>query len=793
MKPTINIIIFFLSIYTLNAQYKIQGTVNDFHNKTPLSNVIIELGKHKTLSDKAGNFILPKVAQGTYLLRASHPDCEPFSEEITVDKNLQLSLFLEHHIHEIETVAILGKHKNSGSLILKSLNKEELSRNITENLGNVLTSVSGVSVLKTGNNIAKPIIHGLYGSRISIMNDGVKMAEQEWGVEHAPNIDINNYQHIDVIKGASALKYGSDAIGGVIILEPENFPKKDTLRGDLSLTGISNGRGFGIDANLAQTWKSGWLIKSSGSMKKLGDLDAPYYNLKNTGIDFSSFNFALSKNTFKSGFSFDYYLTNQQIGILRDSHVSSFGDYERAMSAVIPVYSGSFSYDINNPKQEVEHHLAKISGYKRLENLGKISAAYSFQYNHRKEFDLRRGDLNNIPSLDLRLMTHEFTLNDLLEREKWSLESGINAGFQNNYSNPDTQTRRLVPNYDKYSLGAYSVFKYKFSNTFNTEAGIRYDYQFYDVTKWYDKSDWDRYYAADFSQFFVRTNANRVLTRPQLPFENFSYNVGLEYHPSKNFNLKLNYAKVGRTPNIAELFSDGLHHSAAIIERGNMGIKTEQGHQFNLLVDTKFEILNGLQISLNPYFFTSNSFINEIPNGVLQPTQAGTFPVWQYQQIKAKMYGIDTDISLGINDYLSYQGKASFVYGQDETHLEPLILMMPTNFRNSLNFEKKEWNQFYFNLENIIFLHQNRFPVHNLEYETYENGNLVDKTLDISTPPKGYSLWNIQTGIRFGKNFSTGLAINNIFNTSYRDYLNRLRLFADEAGRSFILNFKFNF
>lgn len=66
----------------------------------------------------------------------------------------------------------------------------------------------------------------MYGSRVAILNNGVKMAEQEWGVEHAPNIDINNYQHIDVVKGASALKFGGDAIGGVVLLEPAIYPKK---------------------------------------------------------------------------------------------------------------------------------------------------------------------------------------------------------------------------------------------------------------------------------------------------------------------------------------------------------------------------------------------------------------------------------------------------------------------------------------------------------------------------------------------------------------------------------------
>jgi iron complex outermembrane receptor protein len=68
----------------------------------------------------------------------------------------------------------------------------------------------------------------------------------------------------------------------------------------------------------------------------------------------------LQKNTFKSGISFDYYLTNQNLGILRDSHVSTPRDYEAAMNTPVPFYSGKFSYDIDNPRQLVEHHLAKF-------------------------------------------------------------------------------------------------------------------------------------------------------------------------------------------------------------------------------------------------------------------------------------------------------------------------------------------------------------------------------------------------------------------------------------------------
>jgi len=794
MKLIYSLLLIFCGLAFTNAQktFTVQGFVQDFHDKTMLENTVVKIGDFATKTDKKGRFSINNIPPGNYTLIAKHPDCNDYTENVGVTQDLQLTVLLEHHVQNIETVTIHGSHKTNGSLVIKTLDKSEIERNSTDNLGNLLSKISGVTALRTGNTISKPVIHGLYGSRISILNNGVRLAEQEWGVEHAPNIDINNFQHIDVIKGASALKYGSDAIGGVVVLEPEIFPKKDTVKGVLGISGISNGRGLALDADVAKVWKNGWAVKSGGSIKKLGDQSAPDYNLKNTGMDFSSFNFTVQNNTYEKGISFDYYLTNQNIGILRDSHVSSSGDYDRAMNANPPVYSGNFSYDIDNPRQVIEHHIAKVSTFKRFENIGKLSATYSYQYNHRQEYDIRRGDLKDTPSLDLELMTHQFNMNDLLEREKWSLETGIDGSFQNNYSDPATKARRLIPNYDKYTAGAYSVFKYKISHDFNLEAGARYDFARYDVTKWYDKSDWEQRYADVFPEFYVKTDQNRVLTRPQLNYNNVSFNAGLEYRPNADFDLKFNYAKVGRSPNVAELFSDGLHHSAGIIETGDMGLKNEQGHQFNLTVDSRFNVLHGLNVSVNPYFFITKNLINEIPVGI-KGTIRGVFPEWAYQQIDAKMYGLDVDVNWKLTDDLTYIGKGSYVYGQDDTNSEPLILMMPPNFSNALQFKKEKWNHFYFTVENQTFLKQTRFPIRNADLEVYIDGELTNKTIDFSTPPNGYSLWNIQTGINLSKNLSAGLIVNNLLNTSYRDYLNRLRFFANEAGRNFILNFRYRF
>lgn len=788
-------VFFLLGITLINAQetYTVSGTVYDFHDKTLLHEAKIQLGNYSVVSDKKGEFILKNIKKGSYNLSVSHPDCEPFYEQIMVDKDLDLMLNLEHHIHEIESVTIHGNHKNSGSMIVKTVDKTEISRNSTENLGNLLTQISGVTALKTGNNISKPVIHGLYGSRISVINNGVKMAEQEWGVEHAPNIDVNFFDHIDVIKGASALKYGNEVIGGVVVLEPKVLPKKDTLMGSLGFSGISNGKGGEITADISKIWENQWFVKSGGSFKKLGDLYIPHHTLQNTGAEVNSFNFSLGNRSFMQGFEVSYSGINQKFGIFKGAHLGSPEDFYKAVNFGQPYYLDDFKYDIENPKQEVSHHIAKISAYKRFENFGKLSFQYSFQLNHRKEYDIRRGaELSKLPSMDLQLVTHSASLTHLIEREKWQLESGISGNIQDNYPNPVTKARRLIPDYYRYDAGIFSVFQYRFNPVFKAEIGARYDFSRYDSYKYYDASEWETKYAAAFSRFFVSKNDSRILTHPVLDYHNFSANVGLDYNSGKFLHLKLNLSRTSRTPNPAELFADGLHHSAAIMETGNLTTKKEEVYQINLLAKTQLDFLKGFQVEINPYLMYSENFINQIPTDV-KSTNRGVFPVWDYQQIKARIIGIDIDSQLRILENLKWNGNFSALKGDDLSHGEPLILMMPAKFRNALEFNLDKPTNFYLRIENETALKQKHFPIRNVNISFIENGTEAMREVDYSSSPDSYSVFNAAIGMNISKNINLNFRLNNIFNTEYREYLNRLRYFMPEPGRNFIITAKINF
>lgn len=795
MKLRISLIILLLGMVFFQAQntFRVSGIVTDFHDKTVLKNARIQIGNLSTLSDENGNFTFSSVPRGNQTVTANHPDCLPFTEAVSVNKDLFLTINLEHHIEDIETVHITGGLVQKGSVVVQSLSRETISRNSTENLGNILSDISGVGTLKTGNNISKPVIHGLYGSRISIINNGVKMAEQEWGVEHAPSIENTAFERINVVKGSGVLKYGGDAVGGVVVLEPKVFVPKDTVMGDVSLSGSTNGKGMKVGANLARTWESRWFVRTAGTYQKLGDLSIPNHTLQNTGTEEHSLNFSFGNRSFVQGFEVSYSGINQNFGIFRGSHLGGPEDFYNAVAnGNSSVYYDDFSYKIMNPRQEVNHHIAKLEAYKRFYNLGKVSFQYSFQLNNRQEFDIRRGELSGLPSMDLRLITHQAKLEHLIEREKWQLESGISGAVQDNFPNPETQARRLIPDYYRYDGGIYSVFQYNFAENLTGEFGARYDFNRYDSYKYYDESDWESRFAHLFPQFVVQKSGSRVLTRPILDYHNFSANAGISYEPHENWDLKLNVSRASRTPNAAELFADGLHHSASIIERGDLSIQKEEVYHFSLAAKAKLDVLNGLQLEVNPYLMVSDSFVNQVPVGI-QNSNRGVFMIWDFKQTEARIFGIDADLQLRFTENFKWNSQFSGLRGDDLTNNEPLILMMPSNFKNALEYSAENPSNFYVRVENETFMKQNRFPVRNVDLDLIENGQIVTRTLDTSTPPDGYSIFNAAAGMDVLKNFNINFRINNIFNTEYRDYLNRLRFFAPELGRSLILTFKYNF
>jgi len=167
------------------------------------------------------------------------------------------------------------------------LSGADLDKTRGKSLGEALKSVNGVTGLQSGASIVKPVINGLHSNRILIMNNGVRQEGQQWGSEHAPEIDPFLATQITVIKGASGVRYGSDAMGGVVLLEPPPLRAKPGMGGEVNLVGYSNSHqgvasGF-LEGSPAAVPGLGWRLQ--GTAKKAGATETPRYFLNNTGFE----------------------------------------------------------------------------------------------------------------------------------------------------------------------------------------------------------------------------------------------------------------------------------------------------------------------------------------------------------------------------------------------------------------------------------------------------------------------------------------------------------------------------
>ena len=169
--------------------------------------------------------------------------------------------------------------------------------------------------------------------------------------------------------------------------------------------------------------------------------------------------------------------------------------------------------------------------------------------------------------------------------------------------------------------------------------------------------------------------------------------------------------------------------------------------------------------------------------------------MWEYRQTRAQLLGLDLDATLDLSDKWQFKHQFSLVKGYDLTREDALINMPPVNTQNAITYTNSKIKNLKLELQSDYNFRQNEFP--NTNFDVFVAETQTSEKVDVSTPPAAYHLLNFKSSIDFNiKNNSiitVGLGVDNLFNTSYRNYLNRLRYYADDLGRNFLLNLKINY
>lgn len=755
---------------SLHCDLTLSGRIIDAHDTSSLEYATIYIRElnRSTYSDKNGHYVFKSLCQGRYTIQIAHLNCETITEVIDLKESKIVHFTPEHHAEALKDIEIYTNKLPNESMVREEvLSEEKMSQTKGQSLGDALKQMTGVNTLNNGYSIAKPIIHGMHSNRILILNNGIRQEGQQWGSEHAPELDPFIAGSMKVVKGANSVRYGSDAIAGVVLIDLKPVRDSAGIGGELNTIGSSNGRGLTtsgiVEGRFYKYPAFYWRLQ--GTYRQNGTVHAPTYNLANSGLKEQNFSYLLGWKKKKINTEIFYSQFNTTLGILSAAHIGNLTDLQRAFKSDTPLVTGPFTYTIDRPYQLVTHELFKAHTQINTGSIGKLLMVYGRQYNLRHEFDKHRPRNDSLAALNRPELAFELTTHtgdvvwEHYQVKSWRGQIGLNAMTQAN----TYEGRALIPNFKSSGMGVFWIERWQRKQV-EIEGGLRYDYKFLKIYR------------------YINPTGNAwILDAPERDFRNASGTLGFIYHVDSVWKFSMNTGSAWRAPNVNELYSDGLHHGAAAIEYGNSLLKTER--TYNVQMSLKYKPRRQLLMEVSPYVHFIDHFIYRLPTAQPVLTIRGAFPAFNYTQTNARILGVDATCLIKWNASFESIGKASILRARDLTANDWLIWMPSDRYEL----------EFLYRIKSSKFLHKGYLSVSG----TYVTKQWrVPNEVDFTPPPAGYFLLNFHASTTIkvkNQDLEIGLNILNALNARYRDYLDRFRYFADAMGRNITLRLTYKF
>ena len=146
----------------------------------------------------------------------------------------------------VVTANPLGGDINDLVAPVSVLRGDELAKKQSSTLGETLNHLPGISSTNFGPNASRPVIRGLDGDRVRIMNNGgASLDVSSLSSDHAVAIDPLLVEQIEVVRGPAALQYGGSAIGGAVNIIDNRIPRSPVNGERFSTYIIKAARGSG--------------------------------------------------------------------------------------------------------------------------------------------------------------------------------------------------------------------------------------------------------------------------------------------------------------------------------------------------------------------------------------------------------------------------------------------------------------------------------------------------------------------------------------------------------------------
>jgi iron complex outermembrane receptor protein len=682
----------------------------------PFVNMLVKGTRIGTTTDATGHYFLANLPPGeqTLLVSALGYRQAQLNFVAISGKSVEANISLEPEAVELQEVVLSANPTASGFRYQPDavLLGEMLQRKSEVSFGEMLNGQAGLAMRSMGSAPGRPVIRGLGGDRVLILENGERMGDvSETSADHAISLDPLAASRIEIVRGPAGLLYGPSALGGVVNVLTSDIPDQQggSSGGMLALHGASMnkmGSGFGRYTFA----KNNQAFTTRFAYRKAGNITTPEGLLPGTRMN----NLDASAGWATEG---------------------KYGIGGISLSANNQRYEIPDKIDIEGESVEIRTRRINIQGRWNGKRNGFFDR-YQIRFNtvnfNQKEIEITSppaGSYNEFTGLAYNQISLNGTLT--LQHKAFTFFDRGATGLSLQLKKMDINgPEAFTPGEIRYNTGLFTFQEIPLSDKFRLQMGLRSDLQ---------------YLAALKNDVFQDVGDKRFRV-------NYTGSVGFNHRPMQGWEIGAQFARSHRNPTVTELFAHGPHLGAGTYEIGKPELQDEVGHGGDMFI--RFERkLHKAELAL----FVNNflNFISFEPAGYNDP--ASGYPVFTYQGREARLVGGELQFSTSPVKGLELAIVADYVHGKmrpDPFSWQPLPSIPPFRFSTTVEYNRERWWA-------------------GAKVQSAAAQNRIAPGEDATA---GYTLLGFHGGLRMSKagRHVIGFRLDNALNTSYRDHLSRV-------------------
>ena len=631
-----------------------EGDVRDAGTGEPLSGAHVSVVGRETraVTRGDGTFHLTGLPAGVHILRADRLGYRGVTVVVTVGSVRARRAVAESAEVVIELVpspiaveglvvtATISERAAAEALRPVSVMAGDvLQRQMTATVAGTLASIPGIAAARTGPSVAQPVIRGLGGDRVLMLEDGTAVGDaSNSGSDHATALDPSSARRIEVVRGPGALLYGGNALGGVINVIRDEIPSAapHNLTGAATLQTQTATGSLAGSASAVVAIAESVPLRVEATARTAGDLKTPGGTLLNTDGEL-------------------------WIGGAGTAYVADWGRLG-ASSRGYRNYYGIPGGFVGGHGEGVRIEMERVASKFRTVVDEPIGPFHNLRFDATHNWYTHR-ELE-APDIVGTVFDQQGASADILGRHgRWGPFTGGAMGGRASWEDFGYGGSLYTPDTRRLKAALYLLEEIDLGS-FQIESGLRYDWTLTDPGE-------DR--VSDIGEIRDRR------------FPSLSGSLGVLHKSASGLVLGASVVRAFRAPDVTELYSEGPHLAAYVFEVGNPSLEGEVGRGIDIFA--RFES-DRIRAEVTGFH---NDITNHIYGEATGRLSRVRLPIYQFHGNDAVFSGFEAGVDVDAGRGLALEGVASAVNGRLKGTGQPLPLIPPLKGHLAVKYEKPSW------------------------------------------------------------------------------------------------------